>query len=88
MSYHGTFTNVTGTGAKNLTVALEKKLKPSGSWVQVTTDITDLSGDFAFNNVAIDTTGYFVRIKVQGDTMGVGNVISAPQMLKKYRTMY
>jgi hypothetical protein len=82
MSYHGTFTNVTGTGAKNLTVALEKKLKPSGSWVQVTTDVTDLSGDFAFNDIPIDTTGYFVRLKIQGDTMGVGNVISTADAQK------
>jgi hypothetical protein len=32
--------------------------------------------------VAIDTTGYFVRIKVQGDTMGVGNVISTADAQK------
>ena len=82
MSYHGTFTNVTGTGAKNLTVALEKKLKPSGSWVQVTTDLTDLSGDFSFDDIPIDTTGYYVRLKIQGDTMGVGNVISTADAQK------
>ena len=82
MSYHGTFTNVTGTGAKNLTVALEKKLKPSGSWVQSTTTTTNTAGKFYFNNVAIDTTGYYVRIKVQGDTMGVGNVISVADAQK------
>ena len=82
MSFKGTFTNVTGTGAKNLTVALEKKLKPSGSWVQVTSQLTNLQGKFNFTNVAIDTTGYFVRIKVQGDTMGVGNVISAADAQK------
>jgi hypothetical protein len=82
MSFKGTFTNVTGTGAKNLTVALEKKLKPSGSWVQVTSQLTNTQGKFNFTNVAIDTTGYFVRIKVQGDTMGVGNVISAADAQK------
>jgi hypothetical protein len=82
MSYHGTFTNVTGSGAKNLTVALEKKLKPSGSWVQVTTDVTDNSGDFVFNDIPIDTTGYFVRLNIQGDTMSVGNVISAADAQK------
>jgi len=82
MSYHGTFTNVTGSGAKNLTVALEKKLKPSGSWVQVTTDLTDVNGDFAFNDIPIDTTGYYVRLKIQGDTMGVGNVISTADAQK------
>lgn len=82
MSYHGTFTNVTGSGAKNLTVALEKKLKPSGSWVQVTTDLTDVNGDFAFNDIPIDTTGYYVRLKIQGDTMGVGNIISTADAQK------
>lgn len=82
MSYHGTFTNVTGSGSKNLTVALEKKLKPSGSWVQVTTDLTDVNGDFAFNDIPIDTTGYYVRLKIQGDTMGVGNVISTADAQK------
>jgi hypothetical protein len=82
MSYHGTFTNVTGTPSKNLTVALEKKLKPSGSWVQVTTDLTDINGDFAFNDIAIDTTGYFVRLKIQGDTLSVGNVISTADAQK------
>jgi hypothetical protein len=76
MSYHGKFKNVTGTAAKNLTVALEKKLRPSGAWTQVTTDMTDINGDFAFNAIAIDTTGYDVRLKIQGDTLSVGNVIS------------
>ena len=82
MSFKGTFTNVTGTGAKNLTVALEKKLKPSGSWVQVTSQLTNTQGKFAFKDVSIDTTGYFVRIKVQGDTMSVGNVISTADAQK------
>jgi hypothetical protein len=76
MSYHGRFVNVTGTGAKNLTLSLEKKLRPSGSWVQVTTRITDTSGSFAFTKLPIDTTGYDVRLNVKGDTMAVGNVIS------------
>lgn len=76
MSFHGTFTNVTGTGAKNLTLGLEKKLKTGGSWSQVISTTTNISGDFAFNNIAIDTTGYDVRLAIKGDTMTVGNVIS------------
>jgi hypothetical protein len=81
-SYHGTFRNVTGTPAKNLTVGLEKKLKPSGQWVPVTSDLTDVNGHFVFNDLAIDTTGYFVRLNVQGDTMAVGNVISTADAQK------
>lgn len=76
MSYHGSFVNVTGTGAKNLTLSLDKKLRTGGSWVQVTTRVTDTSGNFAFNSLPIDTTGYDVRLNIQGDTMLVGNVIS------------
>ena len=82
MSYHGKFVNVTGTGAKNLTVALEKKLKTSSSWSQVSTKLTGVDGSFAFNDVPIDTTGWNVRLKIQGDTMGVGNVISTADAQK------
>jgi hypothetical protein len=81
-SFSGTFTNVTGTGAKNLTVGLEKKLRPSGSWTSVTSALTNNSGIFAFNDIAVDTTGYDVRIKIVGDTMSVGNVISTADAQK------
>lgn len=82
MSYHGTFLNVTGSGAKNLTVALEKKLKTSSTWSQVLTQLTANDGTFAFNNVNIDTTGWNVRLKIQGDTLAVGNVISTSDAQK------
>lgn len=82
MSYHGTFLNVTGSGAKNLTVALEKKLKTSSTWSQVLTQLTANDGTFAFNNINIDTTGWNVRLKVQGDTLAVGNVISTSDAQK------
>jgi hypothetical protein len=81
-SFSGTFTNVTGTGAKNLTVGLEKKLRPSGSWTSVTSVLSNTSGVFAFNDIAVDTTGYDVRIKIVGDTMSVGNVISTADAQK------
>lgn len=86
MSYHGRFVNVTGTGAKNLTLSLDKKLRTGGSWTQQTTRVTDTAGSFAFNDIAIDTTGYDVRLNVQGDTMAVGNVISTSdaQKVNKY----
>ena len=76
MSYHGTFVNVTGSKAKSLTLALDKKLRTGSTWTQVTTRVTDTSGRFAFTSISIDTTGYDVRLNIQGDTMAVGNVIS------------
>ncbi len=86
MSFHGTFANVTGSPAKNLTLALEKKLKTGSTWSQVTTDVTDINGDFAFNDIAIDTTGWDVRLAIKGDTMLVGNVISTAdaQLVQDY----
>ncbi len=75
LQYHGTFTNVTGSGAKNLTLALQKKPKSGGSWSQVNTYTTNINGQFSFNEI-LDTTYFDVRLAIQGDTMGVGNVIS------------
>ena len=75
LAYHGTFTNVTGTPAKNLTLALEKKPHTGTTWSQHATYTTDINGHFAFNEI-IDTTFYDVRLAIKGDTMGVGNVIS------------
>lgn len=75
LQYHGTFTNVTGSGAKNLTLALQKKPKTGSTWSQVNTYTTDINGDFSFNEI-LDTTYFDVRLAIQGDTMGVGNVIS------------
>ena len=75
LNYHGTFTNVTGSGAKNLTLALQKQPKTGGSWSVVNTYTTDVLGKFTINQI-LDTTFYNVRLAVQGDTMGVGNVIS------------
>lgn len=76
MSFKGKFVNVTGTASKDLAVALDKKLKTSSSWTQVTSQKTNTSGRFAFTNVEIDTTAWDVRIRVQGDTMFAGNVVT------------
>jgi hypothetical protein len=75
-SFKGKFVNVTGTAAKNVTVALEKKLKSSSTWSQVTSQSAGLDGRFAFNDVEVDTSAWNVRIKVQGDTMFAGNVVT------------
>jgi len=73
--FHGTFTNVTGTPAKDLTLALEKRPATGGTWQQVNTYTTNLNGDFTISE-PIDTTYWDVRLAIQGDTMGVGNIIS------------
>jgi len=73
--FSGNFTNTTGTKAKNLTLALEKKVKTTSSWSQHASYTTDVNGDFSFTEI-IDTTYYDVRLAVKGDTLTVGNVIS------------
>ena len=75
-AYQGTFTNVTGTPAKNLTLALEKRPFGGSTWSQHSTYITDISGNFNIT-VPLDTTYWDVRLAVKGDTMGVGNIISS-----------
>ena len=76
LKFHGTFLNVTGTPAKNLPLALEKRPSAGGSWIQVNTYYTDVTGKFDFTE-NIDTSYWDVRLAIQGDTMGVGNIISA-----------
>ena len=73
--YHGTFTNVTGSAAKNLTLALQTRPAGSNTWSQHSTYITDINGDFVIS-VPLDTTYWDVRLAIQGDSMAVGNVIS------------
>lgn len=75
LNFHGTFTNVTGSPAKNLTLALQKKVKTGSTWTQHASYTTDINGDFSFTEI-IDTTYYDVRLAIKGDTMGVGNVLS------------
>jgi hypothetical protein len=73
--FAGTFTNVTGTPAKDLPLALERRPQAGGSWVQHSTYTTDLTGNFSIS-VPLDTTYWDVRLAIKGDTMGVGNIIS------------
>jgi hypothetical protein len=75
LSFKGTFANVNGTGAKNLTLSLEKKPKAGSSWTQVNSYKTNSAGKFSFSEI-LDTTFWDVRLAVKGDTMGVGNVVS------------
>lgn len=75
-TYSANFLNVTGTPAKHINVALEKKLKAASSWTSVSVDTTNLLGWVSFSNVNIDTTAFDVRLTVQGDTLNFGNIIS------------
>jgi hypothetical protein len=75
-TFAGTFTNVTGTGAKMLPFALERRPAGGSTWTQHSTYLTDNSGNFTFT-VNIDTSYWDVRLAMQGDTMGIGNIISA-----------
>ena len=74
--YAGTFTNVTGSPAKYLNLALERRPQGGGSWAQHSTYTTDLTGNFTIS-VPLDTTYWDVRLAIKGDTMGVGNIISS-----------
>jgi hypothetical protein len=75
-TFAGTFTNVTGTGAKDLPFALERRPAGGSTWTQHSAYTTDNSGNFTFT-VNIDTSYWDVRLAIQGDTMGVGNIVSA-----------
>jgi hypothetical protein len=81
-SYSGTFTNVTGSGAKNIPVILEKKLMTASSWTTVTTSTTDVAGNFTFTNLPIDITSWDVRIRVNGSSLVTGNIISVSDSQK------
>jgi hypothetical protein len=81
-SYSGTFTNVTGSGAKNIPVILEKKLMTTSTWTTVTTSTTDVDGNFVFTNLPIDITSWDVRIRVNGSSLATGNIISVSDSQK------
>jgi uncharacterized membrane protein len=75
-TFAGTFTNVTGTGAKDLPLALETRPAGGSTWTQHSAYTTDNSGNFTFT-VNLDTTYWDVRLAIKGDTMATGNIISA-----------
>lgn len=76
VKFHGTFTNVNSTPSKSLTLGFYKKPKAAGSWSLVSTVVTNTLGQYQWQQ-PIDTTFYDIRFEVRGDTMGVGNVITA-----------
>jgi hypothetical protein len=76
LSFHGTFVNTVGTPAKNLHLALQRKPYNGAVWTQHSAYVTNNNGNFNFT-VNLDTSYWDVRLAIQGDTMGVGNVITA-----------
>ena len=85
LRFAGKFINVTGTNAKNLWVALEKKA-PGGSWSQVEAKATNSNGHVVFFK-NIDTTYWDVRMTVKGDTMSIGNILSTADAQKINQTV-
>lgn len=81
LNFHGEFANVTGSPAKNLTLALETKPKAGSTWTQVASYTTNTLGQFSFSE-DVDTTYYDARIYVKGDTLGVGNIVSTADAQK------
>ena len=79
--FTSTFTNVTGTGAKNVTIEVSKKPKTGATWASVGTYTSDLDGKISINPV-IDTTYWDLKFAVQGDTMNVGKIISVADAQK------
>ena len=79
--YSGTFKTVTGAGAKNIPVVLQKKATTATTWTDVTTFTTDVNGAFSFNE-PIDVTYYDVRIHVQGDALNFGNIVTTADAQK------
>jgi hypothetical protein len=75
-AFHGTFTNVTGSPSKYLNLALQRRPFGGNTWTQHSSYVTDINGDFNIS-VPLDTTYWDVRLAIQGDTMGVGNIISS-----------
>lgn len=82
LNYSGTFTNVTGSGSKNIIVQLQQRPKTGGTWSTIKMDTTSVAGAFAFNNVVVDTTFFNARLYVKGDTLTVGNTISTADAAK------
>lgn len=85
LRFAGKFINVTGTDAKNLWVALEKK-SPTGTWTQVEAKSTNSKGHVVFFR-NIDTTYWDVRMTIKGDTMTPGSVFSTADAQKINQVM-
>jgi hypothetical protein len=81
LKFRGRFVNVTGTGAKNIIVALEKKPKAGSTWTVVDTSLTTAAGAFSFDQY-VDTTYWNARITVKGDTLTTSTIVSTADAAK------
>jgi hypothetical protein len=81
LKFHGRFVNVTGSGAKNIIVALEKKPKTGSTWTVVDTSLTTIAGAFSFDQF-VDTTYWNARITVKGDTLTTSTIVSTADAAK------
>jgi len=79
--YNGNFKTVTGAGAKNIPVVLQKKVSAASTWTDVITSTTDVNGAFSFNT-PIDATYYDIRLHVQGDALNFGNIVTTTDAQK------
>jgi|688.fasta_scaffold03846_22 hypothetical protein len=81
LSFAGAFLTTGGDGAEDVWLSLEKKPKTGSTWSFVNQYSTDSLGHFAFTEI-LDTTYWDTRIKIQGDTLGYGNIISTADAQK------
>ena len=75
LNYSGNFLTVTGQGAKNIPVVLQRRAIGATAWSDVITSTTDVAGAFTFSQ-PIDLTYYEARIHVVGSTLNAGNIIT------------
>ena len=54
----------------------------SSTWVQASTTQTNNDGVFTFTDVPLDVTSYDVRIRVQGESLTIANIISTSDSQK------
>ena len=86
LSFAGDFLTTELDGAEDVWLSLEKKPKTGSTWSVVNTYSTDSLGHFAFTEI-LDTTYWDARIRVQGDTLTYGNIISTADAQKINQTI-
>ena len=81
-NFSGNILTVTGNGAKEIPVVLQSKPKVGpGTWTDLTTSITNIDGVFTFSQ-AVDITYYDLRLKIQGDALNYGNIVTTADAQK------
>jgi len=75
LNYSGNFLTVTGAGAKNIPVILQRRPIGGTTWTDIVTSTTTPTGAFTFSE-PIDLTYYEARIHVVGSSLNFGNIIT------------